>query len=247
MTDWSRLHHAYGTAEDIPGLLDAVGPDPRDPGWDALASRLYHQGGVYSASYAALPKLAEKARQWSLAERRMPLYLASQIVASRDIRDEVVDPFVIHSARIAELLALTDEALGDPALAGDSLNYVQLLSTLLSFEGVEGWGEHLDQVNGEEYEVPCPACFSENFIVFGEGGHYSTADEMYFKRPPADTIPLQPRDLATAEGLLPRLHARALSDGHPEVAAKLPYVFGHAHCAHCGVLFSVPEAILARW
>ncbi|MFJ9714236.1 hypothetical protein, partial [Streptomyces sp. NPDC101234] len=171
MTDWSQLHHAYGTAEDIPGLLDAVGPDSRDPGWDALASRLYHQGGVYSASYAALPKLAEKARQWSLAERRMALYLASQIVASRDIRDEAEDPFVIHSAVIAELLALTEQALGDPALADDALNYVQLLSTLLS---------------------------SENFVVFGEGGHYSTADEMYFKRTPAHTIPLQPQDLATA-------------------------------------------------
>ncbi|MFF3894796.1 hypothetical protein ACFYY3_16695 [Streptomyces sp. NPDC001812] len=246
MTDWSQLHHAYGTAEDIPALLDAVGPDPRDPGWDALASRLYHQGGVYSASYAALPELAEKARQWSLAERRMPLYLAGQIVASRDIRDEVVDPFVTHAADIAELLALTEEALGDPALVDDSLNYVQLLSTLLSFEGVEGWGEHLDQVNGEEYEVPCPACFSENFIVLGEGCRYSTADEMYFKRPPAHTIPLQPQDPTTADGLLPRLHTRALSDGHPEVAGKLPYVFGHAHCVHCGELFSVPEAILAR-
>ncbi|WP_316780991.1 hypothetical protein [Streptomyces sasae] len=52
----------------------------------------------------------------------MALYLASQIVASRDIRDEVVDPFVIHSAVIAELLALTGQALGDPALAVDSLS-----------------------------------------------------------------------------------------------------------------------------
>ncbi|MCQ1581814.1 hypothetical protein [Streptomyces parvus] len=247
MTDWSLLHHAYGTAEDIPGLLEAVGPNPRDPGWDALASRLYHQGGVYSASYAALTELAEKAGQWSLADRRMPLYLASQIVASRDIRDDLTDPFTTHTSEIAELLALTEEAFGDPALAGDSLNYVQLLSTLLSFEGVEGWGVHLDEVNGDEYEVSCPACSSENFVVFGELGHFSTADDMYFKRPPTDAIPLQPQDPATATGLLPRLHARALADGHPTVAGKLPYVFGYADCVHCGEHFSVPEAILARW
>ncbi|MET8575722.1 hypothetical protein [Streptomyces sp. NPDC005012] len=245
MTDWSQLHHAYGTAEDIPGLLDAVGPDPQDPVWNSLASRLYHQGGVGSASYAALPILAEKARQWSITDRRMPLFLAGQIVTARDIYDEVTSPFVAHSSVIAELLALTEEALGDPALADDSVNYVQLLSTSLSFEGVEGWGEHLDQVCGEEYEVSCPDCFSENFIVFGENGHYSTADDMYFKRPPAHTVPLQPQDPATAEGLLPRLHARVLADGHPEIAARLPYVFGHAHCAHCGEFFSVPDAILA--
>jgi hypothetical protein len=153
MTDWSRLYHAYGTAEDIPGLLDAVGPDPLDNRWDALASRVYHQGGVYSASYAALPRLTEKARKWSPSKRHMPLYLASQIVASTDIRDEVVDPFVTYPAEIAELLELTEESLRDPGLADDSMNYVQLLSTLLSFERVEGWGNHLDQTNGEESVV----------------------------------------------------------------------------------------------
>ncbi|MFD8717787.1 hypothetical protein ACFV2H_07150 [Streptomyces sp. NPDC059629] len=52
----------------------------------------------------------------------MALYLASRTVAGRDIQDEVVDPFIIHSAVIAELLALTEQALGDPALADDSLS-----------------------------------------------------------------------------------------------------------------------------
>ncbi|MDL2078998.1 hypothetical protein QNN03_21415 [Streptomyces sp. GXMU-J15] len=65
MTDPPRLHHARGTAENIPGLLEAVGPDPRDSGWDALSDLLYHQGTVHPASFAALPHLAEPARRWS--------------------------------------------------------------------------------------------------------------------------------------------------------------------------------------
>ena len=64
MTDRSRLHHARGTAEDIPGLLEAVGPDPRDPGWDTLSDLLWSQGTVHPASFAALPRLTELARRW---------------------------------------------------------------------------------------------------------------------------------------------------------------------------------------
>ena len=114
MTDRSRLHHARGTAEDIPGLLEAVGPDPRDPGWDTLSDLLWSQGTVHPASFAALPRLTELARRWSPVERCMPLFLASRIVAARDIRGEAVDPFVTHTATLAELLALTEEALRDP-------------------------------------------------------------------------------------------------------------------------------------
>ncbi|WP_053670616.1 hypothetical protein [Streptomyces sp. NRRL B-1140] len=62
MTDWSRLRHAYGTAEDVPGLLDGASADPQSSDWDELWSRLCHQGTVYSASYAALPALTRMAR-----------------------------------------------------------------------------------------------------------------------------------------------------------------------------------------
>ncbi|MFE9868675.1 hypothetical protein ACFYPZ_39605 [Streptomyces sp. NPDC005506] len=156
MTDWSRLNHAYGTAQDIPGLLDAMSPDPQDAGWDALWSRLCHQGTVYSASYAALPAFADTARQWSAAERRAPLYLAGAIVASIDRPDSGEDPYLSHPAAIAELRGLTEEALQDPGLTGDPLNYVQLLGTLLSFEGVEVWGEQIDGLNGEGTNCPAP-------------------------------------------------------------------------------------------
>ncbi len=151
MTDWSQLDHAYGTAQDIPGLLAAMSPGPEDACWNDLWSALCHQGTVYSASYAALPALAEAARRWSVTERRMPLYLAGAIVASLDRPGSGEDPYLSRSAEIAEMRQLTEEALRDPGLAHDPLNYVQLLGTLLTFEGVEVWGEQLDGLNGEEY------------------------------------------------------------------------------------------------
>ncbi|MER7173419.1 hypothetical protein [Streptomyces mesophilus] len=247
MTDWSTLHHAYGTAQDIPGLLADISPDPQDPGWEALWSRLCHQGTVYSASYAALPALADTARRWSAAERRSPLYLAGAIVASIDRPDGGDDPHLSHPAAIAELRELTEEALREPGLTEDALNYVQLLGTLLSLEGVQVWGEQIDGLNGEEYELPCPACETENFIVFGEHGYFSTTDSMYMRHTPARHLPLRPQDPSAMRGLAGSLHTRMAADGHPDLAQKLTYVFGSAQCADCELPFGVAEAVVARW
>ncbi len=246
MTDWPQLQHAYGTAEDVPHLLDSVGTDPRAPAWGELWSRLCHQGTVYSASYAALPALTQMARQWSPADRQTPLILAGAIVASSDQPYGDEDPREAHATEIAELLGLVEEALRDPSLADDAATYVYLLQALLSFEGVEVWAEQLGGLNDEEYEIACPACESENFIAFGQYGCFSTTDSMYMKSA-AKRVYLQPKEPSAMQGLARRLHARALADGHPGVANKLTFVFGRARCADCDAIFSVEEAIVARW
>lgn len=58
--DWGALKHAYGSAEDMPALLRAMGSedaDERAEAMDGLVSSLFHQGDVYPASAAALPYL----------------------------------------------------------------------------------------------------------------------------------------------------------------------------------------------
>jgi len=56
---WAGLHHAYGSAEDIPTLLRQLTLLPASSGrsepWFSLWSALAHQGDVYSASFAAVP------------------------------------------------------------------------------------------------------------------------------------------------------------------------------------------------
>ncbi|MFJ1751340.1 hypothetical protein [Kitasatospora sp. NPDC088134] len=247
MTDWSRLHHAYGTAEDVPALLAAMTPDPADDTWGELWSRLYHQGSVYTASYAALPALTAAARRWPPTERRMPLFLAGSVIGSTDRPDDTADPHRSHAAEIAELHALTEESLHDPGLAADPGNYASLLGTLLHLEGVEVWGEQLDALQEEEYEVACPACETDNYVVFGEHGHFTTTDGFYMNRDTAPRHPLRPRDPAELTGLARRLHTRTTADGHPDLARKLTYVFGAADCADCGTGFEVAEAVVDRW
>ena len=57
---WKELRHAYGDASGIPALLEAIEREPatanrREGPWFDLWSALYHQGDIYSASFAAVP------------------------------------------------------------------------------------------------------------------------------------------------------------------------------------------------
>ena len=67
---WAGLEHAYGSADDVPGLLRALlsgdaddadgedGEDGEDGALDGLFGSLCHQGSVYPASVYAVPFLA---------------------------------------------------------------------------------------------------------------------------------------------------------------------------------------------
>lgn len=61
--EWSRLTHAYGSAENIPALLRRLALHPRrslnrtEEPWFTLWSSLCHQGDAYEASCAAVPHL----------------------------------------------------------------------------------------------------------------------------------------------------------------------------------------------
>ena len=248
MMDWSKLTHAYGSAGDVPAMLEQAESDPQGPIWRDLGSCLYHQGTVYSASYAALPTLTRLARQWTPTQRQEPLLLACGILSSTDRPYDQPDPLIARAAEIAELTALAEETLRDSSLADDEGAYLFLLQALLAFEGVEVRNVELEGLANDEYEVPCPHCEADNFIAFGEHGCFSTLDAMYMNDTSSTRkrIPLQPEDPAALDGLAKRLHTRVLADGHPDIAHKLTYVFGSAHCAECGALFRVDQAVGAR-
>jgi hypothetical protein len=82
MPNWKELSHAYGSAEDLPGIISALTPDPNAPAWDDLWSRVCHQGTTYSASPAVLPFLLLAASGWDARGRAMPLALAGAIVSA---------------------------------------------------------------------------------------------------------------------------------------------------------------------
>jgi hypothetical protein len=237
MTDWSQLEHAYGTAEDIPGLLDRVEPDLRSRTWTEVWSRLCHQGTVYSASFAALPALAQKARDWSPADRVMPLILAGAIVGSTHQAHGHVNAHRDYEAQIADMIGLTSEALQDPSV--EETNYIYLLQALAEFEAIEVWNHYLEYLVDGEFEAFCPDCEAENTIVIGEEGYFVAGDPDEDARPQ----PLLPASVDALAGAARRLHTRALTDGHPLIAEKLTYLFGTAGCAYCETTFQLGRAV----
>jgi len=55
---WAALHHAYGSAEDVPAILRAVASGDEDA-LDSLFGNVWHQGTVYEATPHVVPFLLE--------------------------------------------------------------------------------------------------------------------------------------------------------------------------------------------
>jgi len=246
MTDWPRLSHAYGSAEDIPALLARIASEPDPELWNDLWSALCHQGSVYSASFAALPWLAGMAGSEDRGQAVNALNLAGAIVAGAGQPHGAGDVRTEHSADIATLLASVNRHL---RTATDRTEYIGLLESRLGFEGVEGWSENLAWgLGNKEYEVSCPGCGTDLFVVLGEPGFFCTGEDYALTDDDGvDTRPLRPASPADLEGIGRRLHGIALADGRHEVAHALTHVFGNATCPDCETDFSVADRVGADW
>ncbi|MFR9724804.1 hypothetical protein ACL02R_15790 [Streptomyces sp. MS19] len=236
MTHWPHLTHAYGSAADIPALLDRITAERDALLWNDLWSALCHQGSVYPASFAALPWLSATAGGEDREQAVHALVLAGAIVAGAGgpVRTE-------YAAEITNLLAAAGACL---ATATDRAGYTGLLGAVLGLEGAAGWSEDLAAGLGdEEYEVPCPACDAGLSVVLGERGFFC-ADGWEALPGHEDTtrplVPTAPEDLA---GMGRRLYDMTLGDGQHEVARLLTHVFGRAVCPGCGTGFPVADRI----
>jgi hypothetical protein len=239
MTDWSTLSDACGSADHVPALLDRFEADASGV-WSELMDHLCPQlDTAFSASFAALPRLADLASRCGEEDRESVLLAAGAIMACAPSDSDV---FKVFSAPIADLHRLTDQCLRE---AGDPENYVPLLQCLLSLEGVEIWDRCLEGLQTGEYEVDCPYCGVNMFIVVGKDSCFSASDDYSLRD--VERVPLRPAKPEELEGLAKRLHDRTLADGQQLVARGLPYVFGRATCPDCGTACEVADRIAARW
>lgn len=79
---WADLEHAYGSAEGVPHMIDALTSPDRDDrrwGFDALVASINHQGSVYSASGPAVRFLVELAARDDVERRGEILRLVAGI------------------------------------------------------------------------------------------------------------------------------------------------------------------------
>lgn len=80
--DWKSLHHAYGSAADVPGnlrgLLSFV-PAIREESLSNLEFSIFHQGSVYEATVPAVRFLVELSMNPDVRNREALLYLLADI------------------------------------------------------------------------------------------------------------------------------------------------------------------------
>ncbi|MFE0673097.1 HEAT repeat domain-containing protein [Streptomyces sp. NPDC058867] len=70
--DWASMRHAYGSAEDVPGLLRGLAsadPAERESSLDGLYGAVHHQGDVYDSTLACVPFLFTLAAAEELPDR----------------------------------------------------------------------------------------------------------------------------------------------------------------------------------
>lgn len=240
MTDWSTLTDACGSAEHVPGLLDRFEADPNGM-WSELMDHLCPQLEIaFPASHAALPRLAGIATACDPQNLTSVLTAAGAIAACSPSLSEPDSPLTVHSAPIAALHRLADRHLSRTVEAG---SYVNLLQSLLSFEGVEIWDRCLEGLLSGEYEIGCPYCGVTMFVVIGPDGCFCCSDDYALRE--VEKSPLQPVCAEDLDGLPQRLFARAMADGQEVLAHGIPYLFGHAACPDCGTDFSVAQRVAA--
>ena len=158
---WKELSHAYGSAQDIPGLLLQLKSAPpkkdyQSEPWFSLWSALCHQGDVYAASYAAVPHLMAIGSDKPVAERVDFLLLCASIEAQRHVNKASEMPSDFKGEYDRALRTGRDIALD--CLKQDEWSeedYRVLFGALAIFRGQVPLGNMLLNSDGD---CQCPNC-----------------------------------------------------------------------------------------
>jgi hypothetical protein len=234
MTDWKKLRHAQGSAEDLPKILKEIKPDRKAPVWDELWERVCHQGTTYSASPAILPFLLTTASGWAPSERAMALSLAGAIVAAKE------SDLAGYESSVEALRLLAVDTLKSRDLSRSDRVYV--MQSVLAMEGDRLWGRVLDNLNHGEFSGLCSACRTDLYLAVGEFGFFCTTEE-WVGNPDARRTPILP---GKAEELTPPgkwLCEVCVNSGDPALGEWICHLFGASTCPACGEPLDVASAV----
>jgi hypothetical protein len=217
-------------------------PGVRAEVWDDLYSLLYHQGTVYSASFAALPALEAAARAWHPLQRLMPLVLAADIVNSTDVVGDRQALLAPHTEVVSSLRHLADECL--ETTGWERGDYVYLLRARLGLHFETLWGDVLEGLLDGEISARCPSC-SGDLVLEMLHERWCVVEDVW-PRPESS-----PRASVTAGAALaapgPWLIEQSKRAGFETLADSTRGLFGRFSCPLCGADAAVPEAMERRW
>jgi hypothetical protein len=205
-----------------------------------LWGSLCHQGTVYSASFAAVPVLAEIGSGTSEVARRLEiLVLIGSIVASTDrapMPDDLRGAYEAALPRAFDLALKTLNEAIEPAAA------VHLLAAAASLDGRVIIGSVLEGFADEELVVECPSC-ERQLYLWPDAHGLTVAAQDPVTQPKTPRTPGVPGPASAHEAdyswVLRVGGASALS----LIAGRLSSLFGRATCPACGAAFSVMDEL----
>jgi len=234
MPNWKELKHAYGSAEDLPGILSDLKPDPKAPAWAALWDRICHQGTTYSASPAVLPILLGAASSWDSAARAMPLALAGSIVSSPQSN------LAGYETSVEALRALALDTVKARDLTRTDRIYV--MQSALALEGDRLWGRKLDHLVDGEFPGSCTACRKDLFLVIGEHGFFTAVGD-WVRHREVSRVEIRASEKEELPALGRWLYGVCTEANDSVLGEWVLHLFGVSQCPECNQSFEVAAAI----
>lgn len=157
---WKKLSHAYGSAEDVPDLIEQLraAPPPEtyesEP-WFSLWSALCHQSDVYAASYAAVPHIVEIAATKPHQHRLCHLSFVAAVEACRHRKSAPRIPADLQSAYSSALERAARLILESLIQDWDEKGYAVLLGAYAVVQGQPRLGNAIMELPEES---SCPEC-----------------------------------------------------------------------------------------
>jgi hypothetical protein len=236
---WATLQTVYGDARHVPGVLQRLAGGDESVMED-LIQDLCHQGTVKNASYAAIPILADIARDTpGLELRAQILILIGWIVSSTDrapMPEELAADYHAALPRALELALRTLRELTDSTTA------VYLLEAAAALSGRTVLGRELTRFIDEEFLIACPGCTRELYLwPEGVGLTVAAEDPSVVPKTRRTPVVVAPQSLVHPDyrWLLQVGGDAALA----EIGERLPSLWGHGTCPACGAAFSIWEQL----
>ncbi|MCM3271731.1 hypothetical protein [Paenibacillus elgii] len=236
---------------------------------ELFQEHLFHQNTIYTATYAAMPFLAQIACSTSDAEVRKELFINCGIIeASRDGRDEAPFPecwaelavdagssvctelYREYIEAIGKLKALTKEVFAYTAHHSiDETEKRYILVADAAYRGSYNVANMLMTfIHGDEYVAVCPACGEDVFLWPNED---NTEILQAYEHDPVFHTGQESHVIVPATSLadeeIQTLAERAEAIGEQTLAEHLHYFAGETSCPSCREKISIWPSLLSAF
>ncbi|MGW1086382.1 HEAT repeat domain-containing protein, partial [Streptomyces sp. NPDC002596] len=128
--DWASMEHAYGPADDVPGLLRGLAsadPAEREQALDGMYGAVHHQGDVYACTLACIPFLFELVVDPGIHDRGSIVELLTSI-GGIDLDEDDDEEFDVEEFDEEEIEGAANYAMAASAVTAGAGAFFELIA-----------------------------------------------------------------------------------------------------------------------